>query len=69
MLAVVAVVRRLELDLVVVFLRRFIGFALAREALDDPFGLRGLGRVRVGVYEVDDLRGERRSRGGLAAST
>merc|ERR1712224_1193315 len=28
--------------------------ALARQALDDALGLRGLGRVGVGIYKVDD---------------
>ena len=56
MFIVVAVVGRLELDLVVVFLRRFIGFALAGESLDHPFRLRGLRRVRVRKYKIDDLR-------------
>ena len=55
-LAVVAVVGRLELDLVVVLLRRLVRLALAGEALDDALGFGGLGRVGVGVDEVDDLR-------------
>ena len=55
-LAVVAVVGRLELDLVVVLLGGLVRLALAGEALDDALGFGGLRRVGVGVDEVDDLR-------------
>ena len=56
MLAVVAVVGRLELHLVVVFFRGLVGLALAGEALDDAFGFGGLRGIRISVDEVDDLR-------------
>ena len=55
-LAVVAVVGRLELDLVVVLLRRLVRLALAGQSFDDALRLRRLGRVGVRVDEVDDLR-------------
>ena len=63
-LAVVAVVGRLELDLVVVFFGGLVGLPFARESFDDAFGLRGFRRVGVGVDEVDDLRASRR--GGMS---
>ena len=55
-LAVVAVVGRLELDLVVVFFRRLVGFSFTGQALDDALRFGGLRGVGVGVDEVDDLR-------------
>mmetsp|Transcript_7992 Transcript_7992/g.22467 ORF Transcript_7992/g.22467 Transcript_7992/m.22467 type:complete len:318 (-) Transcript_7992:1784-2737(-) len=53
-LAIIRIVGRLELDLVVVFFGRLVRLALAGQPLDDPFGFRGLRRIRIGVDEVDD---------------
>ena len=68
-LAIITIVRSFKLHLVVVLFGRLVGLPFSSESFDDAFGFRRLGGVRVGIYKVDDLRGVKRSRGVLAAST
>ena len=53
---IITIVRSFKLDLVVVLLGGLVGLPFSSESFNHSFGLRGLGRVRVGVDEVDDLR-------------
>ena len=56
MFVIITIVRRLELHFIIVLLGGLVGLPFSSESFDDALGLRGLGRVRVGVDEVDDLR-------------
>ena len=57
MLALITIVRGFKLHFIIVLFGGLVGLPFSGESFDDAFGLRRLGRVRVGVDEVDDLRG------------